>query len=294
MECLENDSVPAEDWAGRALDLVDRGFVECLEDNPIPIGDRTERAINFVDEHFAWLFDLISDGLGWCIDGLTDVLLAIPALILVLAVAAGGYALHRSWVLFAGIVLSLMLVLNLGYWEEAIETFSLVLFAATISMILGVPIGIAAAHHSWLYTGLRPVLDLMQTIPTFVYLIPTLVLFGLGTVPGLISTVVFAIPAPIRLTHLGISSAPPSLEGGRGRLRCHAVAVALAGRTAPCPADDHGRADPMHHAVAVHGGDRRSGRCRRARAPGGSGPQYCQHRQRRRGRPVDRGPRDPA
>ena len=212
MECLENDSVPAEDWAGRTFDLVDRGLVECLEDNPIPIGDLTEQFIDFVDQRFAWLFDLISDGLGWCIDGLTDVLLAVPALILVLAVAAGGYALHRSWLLFAGIILSLLLVLNLGYWEEAIETFSLVVFAATISMLLGVPIGIAAAHHSWLYTGLRPVLDLMQTIPTFVYLIPTLVLFGLGTVPGLISTVVFAIPAPIRLTHLGISSAPPALK----------------------------------------------------------------------------------
>jgi glycine betaine/proline transport system permease protein len=74
-----------------------------------------------------------------------------------------------------------------------------------------VPIGIAAAHRPWLYKFLHPVLDLMQTIPTFVYLIPTLVLFGLGVVPGLISTVIFAIPAPIRLTHLGISSVPRQL-----------------------------------------------------------------------------------
>jgi glycine betaine/proline transport system permease protein len=82
-------------------------------------------------------------------------------------------------------------------------------------MVMGVPIGIAAAHRPWLYTGIRPVLDLMQTIPTFVYLIPTLILFGLGVVPGLISTVIFAIPAPIRLTHLGISSVPkPLLEAG--------------------------------------------------------------------------------
>ena len=78
-------------------------------------------------------------------------------------------------------------------------------------MLVGVPIGIAAAHRPWLYTALRPILDLMQTIPTFVYLIPTLILFGLGMVPGLISTVIFAIPAPIRLTHLGISSTPKQL-----------------------------------------------------------------------------------
>lgn len=82
-------------------------------------------------------------------------------------------------------------------------------------MAIGVPLGIAAAHRPWLFTLLRPVLDLMQTIPTFVYLIPTLILFGLGVVPGLISTVIFAIPAPIRLTQLGISSVPkPLLEAG--------------------------------------------------------------------------------
>src|SRR3546814_1409025 len=78
-------------------------------------------------------------------------------------------------------------------------------------MLIGVPVGIAAAHRPWLYTVVRPVLDLMQTIPTFVYLIPTLILFGLGVVPGLISTVIFAIPAPIRLTYLGIVSAPQNL-----------------------------------------------------------------------------------
>ena len=83
------------------------------------------------------------------------------------------------------------------------------------------PVGIAAAHRPWLYAALRPVLDLMQTIPTFVYLIPTLILFGLGPVPGLISTMIFAIPAPIRLTHLGISRAGAAARGRRG-LRRHA------------------------------------------------------------------------
>src|SRR3546814_14730330 len=78
-------------------------------------------------------------------------------------------------------------------------------------MLIGEPVGIAAAHRPWLYTVVRPVLDLMQTIPTFVYLIPTLILFGLGVVPGLISTVLFAIPAPLRLPSLGIVSAPPHL-----------------------------------------------------------------------------------
>src|SRR3546814_8447134 len=109
------------------------------------------------------------------------------------------------------IVLSLLLIVNIGYWTETIETLALVLFATSLCMLIGVPVGIAAAHRPWLYTVVRPVLDLMQTIPTFVYLIPTLILFGLGVVPGLISTVIFAIPAPIRLTYLGIVSAPQNL-----------------------------------------------------------------------------------
>jgi ABC-type proline/glycine betaine transport system permease subunit len=110
---------------------------------------------------------------------------------------------------------ALLFIMNQGYWLATIETLSLVLVSALLSMLIGVPVGIAAAHHPRFYESLRPVLDLMQTLPTFVYLIPTLVLFGLGVVPGLISTVIFALPAPIRLTHLGISSVPrPLLEAG--------------------------------------------------------------------------------
>ena len=113
--------------------------------------------------------------------------------------------------------------MNQGYWEPTLETLSLVIVAAVVSTLIGVPLGIAAAHRPRLYAILRPVLDLMQTLPTFVYLIPTLVLFGLGVVPGLISTVIFALPAPIRLTQLGISSVPKSLvEAGQafGATRC--------------------------------------------------------------------------
>src|SRR6266852_9360274 len=83
--------------------------------------------------------------------------------------------------------------------------------ATLASTAIGVPLGIAAAHRPRLFAALRPALDLMQTLPTFVYLIPTLVLFGLGTVPGLISTVIFALPAPVRLTHLGVASTPRDL-----------------------------------------------------------------------------------
>ncbi len=185
--------------------------MEWIVNHKIPIGKWAENFIEFIDNNFAWFFDLISDSLQWVMEGLTNLLLSANPIFLILLVAALAFLLHRKLALAIGVILSLLLILNLGYWEEMIETFALIVFATTFCVLVGVPIGIAAAHRPWLWTALRPVLDLMQTIPTFVYLIPTLVLFGLGVVPGLISTVIFAIPAPIRLTHLGISSVPKNL-----------------------------------------------------------------------------------
>jgi len=127
-----------------------------------------------------------------------------------------AWVLRRSIGLAAFVVLSLLFIMNQGYWAATIETLTLVLVAALVATVIGVPIGIAAARRPRLQAALRPVLDLMQTLPTFVYLTPTLVLFGLGVVPGLISTVIFALPAPIRLTQVGISSVPkPLLEAGQ-------------------------------------------------------------------------------
>jgi glycine betaine/proline transport system permease protein len=189
--------------------------MDWLTDHKIPLGSWISDGVDLLNDNAAFVFDAIAWALGFVIDGFIDVLQAIPALLLVLLFAAGAWALHRSWKLSLLIVLSLLLVINLGYWEETTETLALVVVAAATCMIVGVPVGIAAAHRPWLYALIRPVLDLMQTIPTFVYLIPTLILFGLGVVPGLISTVIFAIPAPIRLTHLGVSSVPkPLIEAG--------------------------------------------------------------------------------
>jgi len=134
---------------------------------------------------------------------------------MVALVCALTWYLQRSARLTVFVGAALLLIINMGYWGETMETLSMVVFATLTCVLIGVPIGIAAAHRPWLEAALRPLLDLMQTIPTFVYLIPTLILFGLGVVPGLISTVIFALPAPIRLTTLGIASVPrPLLEAG--------------------------------------------------------------------------------
>ncbi len=189
--------------------------MDWLTEHKIPLGRWIRDLVDLLNEHAAWLFNAISDSLGWLIDGFVDLLKWFPPLVLVALVAALAFALHRSWRLVAMVTVSLLLVINLGYWTETVETLALVLSATGICLAVGVPLGIASAHRPWLYTVIRPILDLMQTIPTFVYLIPTLILFGLGVVPGLISTVIFAIPAPIRLTYLGVSSVPkPLIEAG--------------------------------------------------------------------------------
>lgn len=179
--------------------------------NKLPLGAWIEAFVDRLTDNGQEIFDAISLALGSAIDGLTALFMMFPPLVLIGVFGAGILALHRSWILTGGSVAALVLIANLGYWEGTMETLSLVLFSTIVCILVGVPLGIAAAHRPWLYTLMRPVLDLMQTIPTFVYLIPTLILFGLGVVPGLISTVIFAIPAPIRLTYLGIVAVPPQL-----------------------------------------------------------------------------------
>ncbi|MFQ5759929.1 MAG: choline ABC transporter permease subunit [Acidiferrobacterales bacterium] len=186
-------------------------LTEQIQIHKIPVGKVVGGFFDFLTENFAAFFDAVSEMLKFVIEGLTDLMLWCPPLILIALIAGFAYWLHRSTWLVVAVVGLLLFIINQGYWEPTIETLALVIFATIVCMIVGVPIGIAAAHRPWLYTLIRPVLDLMQTIPTFVYLIPTLILFGLGVVPGLISTVIFAVPAPIRLTYLGVSSVPKAL-----------------------------------------------------------------------------------
>ncbi|MEH6443457.1 MAG: choline ABC transporter permease subunit [Oceanospirillaceae bacterium] len=187
-----------------------------ITEHKIPIGSWMESLVDWLTDNADFIFDAISITLEWLILTVVEALIYLPPYVPILAAAAIAWFLHRSVPLVLFVVLALLLILNLGYWQEMLETFVLVLTATSISILFGVPIGITAAHKPWLYTILRPILDLMQTIPTFVYLIPTLVLFGLGVVPGLISTIIFAIAAPIRLTYLGISKVPGDLvEAGR-------------------------------------------------------------------------------
>jgi glycine betaine/proline transport system substrate-binding protein len=187
-----------------------------VSEHKIPVGDSVTVIIDYIKAHGRVVFDGVSTLIRGSVDGLTSLLRAIPSPLLIVGIAALSWLLRRSLPLAAFVTVALLFIMNQGYWLPTLETLSLVIVAALVSTAIGVPLGIAAAHRPRLYAAMRPVLDLMQTLPTFVYLIPTLVLFGLGVVPGLISTVIFALPAPIRLTQLGISSVPESLlEAGQ-------------------------------------------------------------------------------
>jgi glycine betaine/proline transport system substrate-binding protein len=191
------------------------GFESWITSHKIPVGEAMAIAIDFVKTHGTYFFDGVSVVIRSVVGGVNALLRALPAPALIVAAAVLAWGLRRSLPLAAFVAVALLFILNQGYWEATLETLALVMVATLASAAIGVPLGIAAAHRPRLFAALRPVLDLMQTLPTFVYLIPTLVLFGLGVVPGLISTVIFALPAPIRLTHLGISSVPkPLIEAG--------------------------------------------------------------------------------
>lgn len=185
--------------------------MEWLTDYKIPVGKAAKAVFDWMNDNLGGVFDAISAGLEAMIDGILWLLQTPHPFIIIALFVALTWFLQKNWKVCLGVVVGFLFILNQGYWEETTESLTLILSACVVCMGLGVPIGIAAAHRPKLYRAMVPVLDLMQTLPTFVYLIPAIVFFGLGMVPGLIATVIFVLPAPIRLTHLGVSSTPQAL-----------------------------------------------------------------------------------
>jgi glycine betaine/proline transport system permease protein len=182
-----------------------------MENYKIPVGPLAKQAVNWLTENFAWLFDGLAIGMKALINSLLFILGAPHPIFIITAFILIGWYLQRSIPIVIMTILGFAFILNQGYWNETVETLTLVISACVICMAIGVPIGIACAHRPKLYAFLQPVLDLMQTLPTFVYLIPAIIFFGIGMVPGLIATAIFVVPAPIRLTYLGISATPRPL-----------------------------------------------------------------------------------
>jgi glycine betaine/proline transport system permease protein len=190
--------------------------MDWLTETKIPVGKTAKTIFEWLQENGEWFFDGLDVALENMIDAILWVFQTPHPFVVIAIVTALTWYLQRSWKICLFVVLGFLFILNQGYWEETTESLTLVLSACVVCMAVGVPIGIATAHRPRLFSAMRPVLDLMQTLPTFVYLIPAIVFFGIGMVPGLIATVIFVVPAPIRLTHLGISTTPkPLLEAAQ-------------------------------------------------------------------------------
>jgi len=188
-------------------------MLDWLTDNKLPLGKLSKIAFEWMKVNLKPLFDVMGTVMDRLIDAILWVLQSPPPLVVIAAFLALTWYLQRSWKVVLFVALAFAFILNQGYWKSTTESLTLVLSSCVVCMGLGVPIGIWAAHRPKVYAALTPVLDLMQTLPTFVYLIPAIVFFGIGMVPGLIATVIFVLPAPIRMTQLGISSTPmPLLE----------------------------------------------------------------------------------
>ena len=169
----------------------------------LEIGVKVDEFINWLLENFPWFFDAISNVVAKPVEWLTAGLLALPIAVVIAAFAAIAW-LARRWGFAAFTAIAFVLIASMELWDATMETLAVVLVAATIATAVGIPVGIWAARRRSVSVIARPILDFMQTLPVFVYLIPAVFFFGVGVVPGVVATTIFAIPPAVRLTELGI------------------------------------------------------------------------------------------
>lgn len=169
----------------------------------VPVGAWAEDGIDWLTDNAGWLFDAFRTAMTFLVGNLESGLNAIPALVAIVIFGLIGW-FFRSWRLALGTIVAFLLVVSMGQWEQLLQTMALVLVATLVAVIIAVPVGIWAARSDTVSTIVRPILDFMQTMPAFVYLIPAVTFFSIGVVPGLFSTIIFALPPGVRLTELGI------------------------------------------------------------------------------------------
>jgi len=178
----------------------------------IPIGLAVEKLVRWITANFGDFLNSLSDVLKMFVNGFRDVLIFIPPILLIIIIAfVAWFVSKRKLSIAIGTIIGLSLILNLGLWVRSMETVALIVSSAILALLIGIPLGILAAKNEITNAIISPVLDFMQTMPPFVYLIPAVIFFGLGNVPGMISTIIFAMPPVIRLTNLGIRQVPREL-----------------------------------------------------------------------------------
>ncbi|MDD5590459.1 MAG: proline/glycine betaine ABC transporter permease [Dehalococcoidales bacterium] len=175
------------------------------------IGETIEWLIRWLIYHLAAVFDLVSNALNYVTGLLSSGLTAVPSLLLIIIFGFLIWLITSKTTAILSAV-GLGLVWNIGLWLQLISTLTLVVVAVIIALLIGIPLGILMTRSSKFETIMRPVLDFMQTMPPFVYLIPAVMLFGIGVVPGLFATIIFSVPPPVRLTYLGITQVSEEMK----------------------------------------------------------------------------------
>ncbi|GAA1489127.1 ABC transporter permease [Brachybacterium sacelli] len=180
----------------------------------IPIGDWADEGLSWLKSTFAEFFDAAKAGMALPIEHFAEWLIAVPALLAIVVFAVLAYVV-RSWQFALVTIVGFLLVLSLEQWEAMLQLMSQVIIATLVAVIIAIPVGILAGSNKVVSAIVRPVLDFMQTMPAFVYLIPAVLFFSLGYAPGLFATVIFALPPGVRMTELGIRQVDPeTVEAG--------------------------------------------------------------------------------
>ena len=181
----------------------------------IPLGSAVEVLIEGIQVHLHGFLSAISRAGTLVNDNLVDLLLAVPPLLMVVVFVLIAW-MAKSWRLAVGTAITFLVIISLGQWVNAMETLVLVTLATLTALIFAIPLGIWAARNKYVSVLIRPVLDLMQTMPAFVYLIPSVLFFSIGVVPGMFATLIFAMPPGVRMTELGIKQVDKeTVEAGR-------------------------------------------------------------------------------
>ncbi|UNU76127.1 proline/glycine betaine ABC transporter permease [Corynebacterium pseudodiphtheriticum] len=181
----------------------------------IPLGTWGDNALMWLRENASVIFDVFSEITKFLVEALADGLKAIPAILLLAIFACAGWAL-RSWGLALNACMSFLLVMGLRQWEQMLDTMAMVIIATLVAVVIALPVGIWAAKNDRVSAVVRPILDFMQTMPAFVYLLPAVMFFSIGVVPGTFSTIIFALAPGVRMTELGIRHVDPEVvEAGR-------------------------------------------------------------------------------
>jgi ABC-type proline/glycine betaine transport system permease subunit len=176
-----------------------------VNDFRIPLGSWVDSFIDFITDTFGFFFDFVRAVFSGAYEAV-DFALATPPFWVIILIAAALALMVRGWKFAAGTILGLVVILGVAQWDNAMDTLALVLVASVLAILLSVPLGILSAKSNVASSIIRPVLDFMQTMPAFVYLIPALILFRVGVVPGIVATIIFAMAPGVRLTELGIRS----------------------------------------------------------------------------------------